>query len=170
MNKQRWIYLSVTFWVISSLNLWRTLQVLILAHGIKLNDLGMNCAYIAAYWLWLSFKDPPIIINTKNIFLNPIPWPRGQMLRKPNKIPNDTFINHVFLGCSNSGSELKKTSYVDHCQTLHSYSLDLCIAVQIYKYLHLHLPVHLHLEVSLVAWPTELLLTHHLQTVSVHPW
>ena len=35
--------------------------------------------------------------------------------------------------------------------------------------LHLHLPFHLHLEVSLVTWPKELLLTHHLQTVSVHP-
>ena len=33
--------------------------------------------------------------------------------------------------------------------TLHSFRLNLCIAVQIYKYLNL--PVHLHLEVSLVA-------------------
>ena len=30
---------------------------------------------------------------------------------------------------------------------------------------HLHLPVQLHLEVSLVAWPVELLLTHYLQTI-----
>jgi hypothetical protein len=54
--------------------------------------------------------------------------------------------------------------------TLHSFRLKLCIAVQMYKYMHLHLPVHLHLEVSLVAWPMELLLTHNLQTVSVHPF
>ena len=51
--------------------------------------------------------------------------------------------------------------------TLHSFRLNLYIAVQMYKYLNL--PVHLHLEVNLVAWPMELLLTHHLQTVSVHP-
>ena len=51
--------------------------------------------------------------------------------------------------------------------TLQSFS----IAVKMYKYLHLHLPlpVHLHLEVILVAWPMELLLTHHLQTVLVNP-
>ena len=51
--------------------------------------------------------------------------------------------------------------------TLHSFRLNLYIAGQMYKYLNL--PVHLHLEVNLVAWPMELLLTHHLQTVSVHP-
>ena len=31
--------------------------------------------------------------------------------------------------------------------------------MQMYKYLHMHLPFYLHL--SLVAWPKELLLTHH---------
>ena len=61
-------------------------------------------------------------------------------------------------------------SYVDHCHyVFNTAQFKLYIAVQMYKYLHLHLPVHLHLEVSLVAWPMELLLTHHLQTVSVHP-
>ena len=78
----------------------------------------------------------------------------------------------VFFERLNSGSELMKTCSLTQTTatmyfTLHSFSL--FFAVQIYKYLHLQLPIHLHLEVSLVAWPTELLLTHHLQTVSVHP-